>query len=290
VRAAGARIAAALLVTAGVAAGAGYAAGSSGGPSASDAAAARREAARGAESRAYAAALGRGLARGVADGRIEGAIRARAQGGRLGASAGAAGVSATVDALQAAQDARDAAHTTELAGTSGVLVVGDSLEVLTSVYLRRYLPSQPLTINVEGGLSSPQIFRRFQQSYDPSQSVIVFDAGTNDAPVYPQILAGRLEAVAKAIGDRCMVVPTIHGLPVNGVTDAGKNRVIRAFAAAHPGTQTPDWHAYAAAHPGQLQPDHLHPRPDGAAARARLIAAAVETCLASYADLRSGTP
>ena len=85
-----------------------------------------------------------------------------------------------------------------------VLVVGDSLEVLTSPYLRRYLPSVNLTVNVKGGYSSIQIFRLFQQAYNPSHSVIVFDAGTNDNPNYPQILAARLQAVAAIVGDRCM--------------------------------------------------------------------------------------
>ena len=159
------------------------------------------------------------------------------------------------------------------------LVVGDSLEVLTSPYLRRYLPSVNLTVNVKGGYSSIQIFRLFQASYNPSQSVIVFDAGTNDNPAYPQILAARLQAVAATVGDRCMVVPTIHGLPVNGVGDAGKNRVVREFAASRPGTQVPDWAGLVASRPELLHRDNLHPTPLGADVRAQLIAQAVTECL-----------
>jgi hypothetical protein len=60
--------------------------------------------------------------------------------------------------------------------------------------------------------------------------VIVFDAGTNDNPAYPQILAENLTAVAERIGDRCKVVPTVHGLTVNGIGDDGRNRVVEAFA------------------------------------------------------------
>ena len=129
-------------------------------------------------------------------------------------------------------------------------MVGDSLEVLTSPYLQQYLPSASLTINAEGGYNSLQIYKLFQESYDPSQSVIVFDAGTNDNPAYPEILAGRLQAVAQQIGGRCMVVPTIHGLTVNGVNSAGKNRVVREFAASRPGTQTPDWANVGGDRPG----------------------------------------
>jgi dienelactone hydrolase len=163
--------------------------------------------------------------------------------------------------------------------TPGVLVVGDSLEVLTSPYLHHYLPAARLTINVKGGYSSLLIFKLFQEAYDPSQSVIVFDAGTNDNPAYPQILAGRLKAVAAIVGNRCMVVPTIHGLTVNGINSAGKNRVVTAFAASRPGTQVPDWAGAVAAHPEILQPDHLHPNARGAAYRAQLIAQGVNGCL-----------
>ena len=85
------------------------------------------------------------------------------------------------------------------AGTGGVLVVGDSLEELTSPYLSGYLPGVPLTVNAVGGSNSYQIFELFEESYDPSQSVIVFDAGTNDNPTYPQILAENLQ---KGRGDR----------------------------------------------------------------------------------------
>jgi lysophospholipase L1-like esterase len=164
-------------------------------------------------------------------------------------------------------------------GNGGVLVVGDSLEVLTSPYLRRYLPGIPLTVNAEGGYNSYQLFDLFQESYDPSQSVIVFDAGTNDNPSYPQILAGNLDKVAAMIGSRCMVVPTIHGLTVNGVNSDGKNQVVHEFAASRPGTKVPDWARVATTHPELMQADDLHPTAEGADERARIIAAAVRACL-----------
>jgi hypothetical protein len=174
------------------------------------------------------------------------------------------------------------ALTAPSAGASGngsALVVGDSLEVLTSPYLERYLPDVPLTIDAEGGYNSYQILELFKQSYDPSHSVIVFDAGTNDNPAYPEILAENLAAVAAAVGDRCMVVPTVHGFTVNGVDNTGKNRVVRSFAASRLGTQVPDWADAVAAHPELMQSDDLHPIPAGADYRARLIARGVRGCL-----------
>ena len=132
----------------------------------------------------------------------------------------------------------------------GVLVVGDSLEELTSPYLKRYLPGVPLTVDAVGGSNSYQIFDLFQESYEPSQSVVVFDAGTNDNPEYPQILAGNLAKVAAIVGPgRCIVVPTIHGYTVNGVDNTGKNRVVRQFAASRPGPRCPN--GRAGPHPTQ---------------------------------------
>ncbi|MET0304924.1 MAG: hypothetical protein ABW196_01695 [Solirubrobacterales bacterium] len=172
-----------------------------------------------------------------------------------------------------------AAPTAKASGNGGVLVVGDSLELLSSPYLKRYLPGVPLTINTGGGYNSYQILDLFEQSYDPSHSVIVFDAGTNDNPAYPQILAENLTAVAARIGDRCMVVPTIHGFTVDGIGNEGKNSVVKSFAASRPGTQVPDWAGAVAAHPELMQSDGLHPVAAGADYRARLIAQGIKGCL-----------
>ncbi|MGN6557255.1 MAG: hypothetical protein ACTHLH_04500 [Solirubrobacterales bacterium] len=170
-----------------------------------------------------------------------------------------------------------------------VLVVGDSLEELTSPHLSRYLPGVELVIDAKGGYNSFQIFDLFQESYEPSDDVIVFDAGTNDNPSYPEILAGNLAKVAGIVGNRCMVVPTIHGLHPGGVDDTGKNRVVAEFAASRPGTQVPDWAGVVATHPELMQADNLHPIEAGAEYRAQLIAQGVEGCLA-YEQARATAP
>ena len=170
-------------------------------------------------------------------------------------------------------------------GSGRVLVVGDSLEELTAPYLQHLLPGVPITVNAVGGSNSFQIFDLFQESYEPSDSVIVFDAGTNDDPEYPQILAENLQKVAQAVGGRCIVVPTIHGFTVNGVDNAGKNRVVAEFAASRPGTQTPDWAGFVHTHPQLMQSDNLHPIEAGSEARARLIAQGIDRCLAGEPNL-----
>lgn len=171
-----------------------------------------------------------------------------------------------------------------------VLVVGDSLAELTSPYLSRYLPGVELTVNAVGGYNSYQIFDLFQESYEPSDDVIVFDAGTNDNPEYPEILAGNLAKVAETVGDRCMVVPTIHGFTVNGVDNTGKNRVVAEFAASRPGTQVPDWARTVATRPDLMQADNLHPIEEGADYRAQLIAQGVQGCLAYGEAVASAPP
>jgi hypothetical protein len=170
-----------------------------------------------------------------------------------------------------------------------VLVVGDSLEELTSPYLSRYLPGVELTVNAAGGYNSFQIFDLFEESYDPSMDVVVFDAGTNDNPAYPEILAGNLAKVAGIVGDRCLVVPTIHGFTVDGVDNTGKNRTVAEFAASRPGTQVPDWAAVVATHPELMQADNLHPVEEGSDYRAQLIAQGIQGCLA-YEQARASAP
>jgi hypothetical protein len=185
----------------------------------------------------------------------------------------------TVATLLVALAGFGACASTAAAQRASVLVVGDSLEELTSPYLSRYLPGVKLTVNAVGGSNSYQIFDLFQESYEPSQSVVVFDAGTNDDPEYPQILAGNLAKVASIVGpETCMVVPTIHGFTVNGVDNTGKNRVVRSFAASRPGTQVPEWAGWVHTHK-DLMADELHPGPEGADARAQLIAQGILGCL-----------
>lgn len=268
----------------------GYVLGSTRAPNDEDAALQSRAMQRQAFAVAHAGALKAGLRRGRSSGAEDGVRRGQAVGSRRGRIAGRAAVRKQVRALTAAAKGRAESESEiggvdslsgvgPLPGTGGVLVVGDSLEVLTIPYLKQYLPGVKVTTNAVGGYNSFQIFNLFKESYDPSQSVVVFDSGTNDNPNYPQILSGRLRAVASAIGDRCMVVPTIHGLTVGGVGNAGKNQVVNSFVSARPGTQSPDWAAAVATHPELMQSDDLHPIAAGADLRARLIARGVKRCL-----------
>lgn len=173
-----------------------------------------------------------------------------------------------------------AAPGAQAAPRGSALVVGDSLEELSSPYLSRYLPGVELTVNAVGGSNTFEILDLFEASYDPSQQVIVFDGGTNDNPNYPQILEENLAKVAATVGDRCMVVPTVHGYTVEGTGNEGKNSVVRRFAASRPGTQVPEWASFVHEHPELMQSDGLHPIEAGSEARAELIAQGILGCLA----------
>lgn len=172
------------------------------------------------------------------------------------------------------------APTVQAAPRADVLVVGDSLEELSSAYLPNFLPGVKLTVNAVGGTNTFEILELFEESYDPSQNVIVFDGGTNDNPNYPQILEENLAKVAAQVGDRCMVVPTIHGYTVEGANNRGKNSVVHRFAASRPGTQTPDYASLVNRNPGLLQSDNLHPTEEGSERRAELIAQGILGCIA----------
>ena len=160
-----------------------------------------------------------------------------------------------------------------------VLVVGDSLEESTGPNLSKYLPGVEVTVNAVGGSNTFEILDLFEASFDPSYSVVVFDGGTNDNPNYPEILEENLGKVAAAVGNRCMVVPTVHGYTVEGANNRGKNRVVHEFAAARPGTQVPDWATVANTRPDLMQSDNLHPSEEGADYRAQLIADGIIGCL-----------
>lgn len=221
-------------------------------------------------------ALGDGIDRGFATGVDAGADRAEALGEQRGTTA--------AERLLARDDSGGAGpqpsgQIPTLDGSGAVLVVGDSLEVGTSPYLGAYLPGVRVQSSAEVGYTSDEIRGLFEDAFDGSQSVIVFDAGTNDSPTSPDVLAGNLQAVAAEIGDRCMVVPTINGPTIGGVDSRGLNRVVQEFAASRPGTQVPDWAGAVRANPDLMQPDGIHALPSGYDLRASLISDGIRACL-----------
>jgi hypothetical protein len=159
-----------------------------------------------------------------------------------------------------------------------VLVVGDSLEVGTGPHLRKELGGRAVQVDARIGRPSSEGVGVLRRRLSPSDEVVVFDLGVNDDPSQPERLAGDLRAARALAGDRCLVVATVSGPPVNGVPVSGLNRAIRAFAAQTPTVQVVDWQSTVAENPGILGRDRLHPGPEGYAARARLVAQGIDAC------------
>lgn len=161
----------------------------------------------------------------------------------------------------------------------GVLVIGDSLEVGTGPYLRQELGSTPLAIDAKESRPSPEGLGILSERLRAGQRVVVFDLGVNDDPSQPATLAHDLAAAREMVGDRCLVVATLSRPPVNGVSIERLNGVVRDFVAKTPGAQLFDWHAATRSDPTLLGADGVHAGAAGYAARARLLAGAIESCL-----------
>ena len=165
------------------------------------------------------------------------------------------------------------------ARSGDVFVVGDSLEVGTGPYLSRLLPGLTVRVDADESRSTaagePVVSARLRSSDD----VVVFDLGTNDDPSQTAAMAANLAAVGRLVGDRCLVVATVHRPAVGGVSYDGINGVIRSFAQQRPNTRIVDWRSFAAAHSELLYSDGVHPTATGYEFRARLIAEGVESCL-----------
>ncbi|MEK6276411.1 MAG: hypothetical protein AABM29_00125 [Actinomycetota bacterium] len=175
-------------------------------------------------------------------------------------------------------------------GAGGVLVVGDSLEVGTSPYLRQQLPGIPLTVDARTSRPSGDGVEVLGARLRPTDEVVVFDLGVNDDPAQPEILAGDLRAARSIAGDRCMVVATLSRPPLAGVSVDGLNSAVRNFAAQSPPVALADWRAATLASPGLLAADGVHATPQGYAVRAQIVAQAIGECLASGAPTRGAPP
>lgn len=170
-----------------------------------------------------------------------------------------------------------------LGAGGGVLVVGDSLEVGTSPYLKGLLHGIPLKVDAQTSRPSSTGVQIVGSRLASSDRVVVFDLGTNDDPAQPQALASDLDAVRSLAGDRCIVVASLNRPPYNGVSIDALNQVVRGFAANSQPAQLVDWRGAALSDPGLIGPDGVHATPSGYARRAQLVAEGILNCFAASA-------
>lgn len=176
------------------------------------------------------------------------------------------------------------------AQSGNVYVIGDSLEVGTSPYLPRYLSGFSVRVDADESRSSTAAVEILRQRLSPSDTIVVFDLGTNDDPTQTGVLQSELAEVGELVGDRCLVVATIHRPPYNGVSYDAFNGVIESFASSRPNTQLVDWGSYAGAHPDLLYSDGVHPTSAGYSLRARLIAEGIQGCVGGTAPAAPAAP
>jgi hypothetical protein len=162
-----------------------------------------------------------------------------------------------------------------------VLIVGDSLSVGATPYIRRDLAPLPVDLDARTGRATPEGVRVLASELDPSHRVVVFDLATNNSPSQPEALAADLASVRALAADRCLVVATVSRPPVGGTSVDGLNGVLRDFVQTTPGAQLVEWHEATESQRGLLGSDGVHPTSAGHELRGIMMADAVATCLAS---------
>ncbi|MEA2467333.1 MAG: uncharacterized protein QOJ57_1459 [Thermoleophilaceae bacterium] len=160
--------------------------------------------------------------------------------------------------------------------SASVLVVGDSLVIGTTPYLKQELSE---SVSGDGRIGRPSTEAvSVLRSRFSGQRVVVFDAGVNDDPAQPSRLSNDLAAARSIVGGRCLVVATMSRPPYRGVTVDGLNRAARSFASSSPNVQLVDWRSAALSNPRLINPDGVHPTAAGYRLRAQLFARAIGSC------------
>jgi hypothetical protein len=162
------------------------------------------------------------------------------------------------------------------------LIVGDSISKLTTPYVRGdLLGNLEIEVTYWQALNadSNRAVRLVEEVYKSSESIVVFDAGTNDNPRTPRVLARNLRKVARLVGDSCMVLPTLDDT-ASGVSNNANTKAVFDFAASRPGTQVPEWAGVVDMRPSlRFRPHGFHPNHPAAIFRAEMVAEAIRACL-----------
>jgi hypothetical protein len=171
------------------------------------------------------------------------------------------------------------------ASATRVLYVGDSLGVGTTPYLRGLLPGTPIRADNRVGRPTPEALGVLARRLQPSDTVVVFDSGTNDDPRATGAYAARLGQARRLAGRRCLVLVTLNRPRIGRGTAAGMNAVVANVAYSDPNTQIADWAAVV--NRSILSNDGIHATGRGYAIRARLVAQAIQECVATAAALKA---
>lgn len=171
------------------------------------------------------------------------------------------------------------------ASATRVLYVGDSLGVGTTPYLRGLLPGTPIRADNRVGRPTPEALGVLAKLLRPSDTVVVFDSGTNDDPRATNAYAARLQQARRLAGNRCLVLVTLNRPRIGRGTAAGMNAVVANLAYSDPNLQVADWASVV--NRRILSRDGIHANGQGYAIRARLVGQAIQECVAAAAALKA---
>jgi lysophospholipase L1-like esterase len=159
---------------------------------------------------------------------------------------------------------------------SKVLLVGDSLNVGIEQNLRDRLPRWQVSADDEIGRPTATGVERLRAAGASLAPYLVLSLGTNDSASEVDAFRGDVaEALRIAGPNRCVVWATIHR---DGNADDSFNGVLRAAATRNRNVRLVEWAEMIDKHPEWLALDGIHGNPDGYAARAEAVVAAMRSC------------
>lgn len=171
-------------------------------------------------------------------------------------------------------------------GRRAVLVIGDSLAVGMAPALRADLAGDAVSIDARVSRPLAEGMAVLAATHVPADEhpVLAFSLFTNDDPSAVGALDAAVRAsMARVGGHGCAVWATIRRPPLDGVSYAAANATLEALSADPRFVGrllVVPWARASASNPGWIAPDGVHATPMGYAARARLYADAIRSCVA----------
>lgn len=182
---------------------------------------------------------------------------------------------ALVAAAVVARD-RHRAHRATPLPPSAVSVIGDSLNLGSEPALQEALPGWTFHADDVVGRSTATGLGRLRAAGSSLAQYVVVSLGTNDpSSAVDAFRSGVAEALRIAGPNRCVVWATIHR---DGNSYAAFNEVLRSAAARNRNVRLVEWASMIDKHPDWLAFDGIHGNPDGYAARAEAVVAAMMSC------------
>ena len=170
---------------------------------------------------------------------------------------------------------RHAGHAAKLPA-SAVSLVGDSLNLGTEPPLRDALSGWTFHADDVVGRATATGVDHLRGAGSSLAPYVVISLGTNDPPADVEAFRSDVgEALRIAGPTRCVVWATIHR---DGDAYTAFNDVLRDAAARNRNLRLVEWAEMIDKHPAWLAFDGIHGSPDGYAARADAIVAAMRSC------------